>query len=138
MKTTLKLCFLVFTVYANAQDPMDNKAEQKKYAKTFIADYKSYVMDIEAAGVAEIPTAKLSMEEELYVEYAYTSGNEKRNGRMTLELTDKNRFTGKWKTDADNGNSYSGTLYFKFNENGEANGHYKFDGTDYKITILKK
>ena len=138
MKTilTAALCMLLTTI--TAQKHMDQRAEQKKMANTFIADYQNYSMDIEAAGLASIKEATLSMEGALYVEYAYTSGSENRNGKMTLQLTEKNRLEGNWKTDADNGNSYSGSLYFTFKENGEASGQYKYGGTDYKIAILKK
>jgi hypothetical protein len=92
-------------------------------------------MDIEAAGLASIPKASLSPTNELYIEYRYTSGDENRNGKMTLVPTKDDRFEGHWKTDADNGNSYSGPLHFVFKENGEAEGVYKYAGSDYKITI---
>lgn len=55
---------------------------------------------------------------------------------MTLTSKGKNRFEGHWKTIADNGNVYQGDLYFVFKENGEADGHYKYMGSNYKITIF--
>ncbi|WP_299245986.1 hypothetical protein [uncultured Aquimarina sp.] len=137
MKATLFVVFVLVNLNLNAQE-INHRAEQKKMVKIFISDYNSYEMDIEAAGLATIKDAKLVMEGELYIAYAYVSGNENRNGKMTLLLTDEDRLKGNWKTNADNGNSYNGSLYFTFSENGEASGHYKYGGTDYKITILKK
>lgn len=104
----------------------------------FISNFGDYSMDIQAAGLATIPKATISKEGVLYIEYSYKSGAENRNGKMTLNNKSNNRFEGEWKTDADNGNSYQGTLYFFFNKNGTAEGYYKFGGSDYKITILKK
>lgn len=61
-----------------------------------------------------------------------------RKGKMTLTLNpESNRMEGNWQTNADNGNVYKGTLFFIFNENGEANGKYRFANSDYKITIFK-
>ncbi len=105
----------------------------------FTSNFANYSMDIQAAGLATIPHATISDKGILSIEYSYKSGSENRNGKMTLEENkSNNRFEGEWKTDADNGNSYQGTLYFVFNENGTANGYYQFGGSDYKITILKK
>lgn len=103
---------------------------------TFINNFENYNMDIQAAGIAGIPVATLSNDNVLYIEYHYNSGNEKRKGKMTLTLVSDNRFEGNWKTDADNGNSYDGALYFQFDGNGEASGYYKYGGSDYKITIF--
>jgi len=102
----------------------------------FISNFSKYTMDIQAAGIATIPKATLSEKGELYIEYAYHSGGENRNGKMTLYDKGNHRFEGNWKTDADNGNSYQGTLYFVFDKFGNADGYYKFGGSDYKITIL--
>ena len=96
-------------------------------------------MDIQSAGVSTIPIATLSDEDELYVEYSYQSEGEDRNGKMTLRPNPKViRFEGEWKTIANNGNVYEGTLYFQFDESGQANGFYEFNGANYKITIFKK
>ncbi len=137
MKTTLVIICLLIITFSNAQE-MNHRKEQQKMVKTFMSNYDGYEMDIEAAGLATIENATFVMEGELYIAYAYVSGNENRKGRMNLLLTDENKLTGNWKTDADNGNSYQGPLYFTFRENGEASGQYNYGGTDYKITILKK
>lgn len=103
----------------------------------FISNFSKYNMDIQAAGLASIPKATLSKKGELYIEYAYHSGGENRNGKMTLYDKGNHRFEGNWKTDADNGNSYQGTLYFVFDKFGNGDGYYKFGGSNYKINILK-
>ena len=103
----------------------------------FTSNFAEYSMDIQAAGLATIPKVTISEDGVLYIEYAYKSGEENRNGRMTLYNKTNNRFEGEWKTVADNGNSYQGTLYFVFDDAGNAQGYYKFGGSDYKITILK-
>lgn len=112
--------------------------ENLSKVSVFISNFGNYSMDIQAAGLATIPRATVSEEGLLYIEYSYKSGIENRNGKMTLENKSNNRFEGEWKTDADNGNSYQGTLYFVFDKNGAADGYYKFGGSDYRITILKK
>ena len=106
--------------------------------EVFISNFKTFSMDIQAAGLAKIPVATLSITGELYIEYAYHSTGENRNGKMTLAYKQPSRYEGKWKTLADNGNSYEGTLYFVFDEHGEAEGHYEFGGSQYSITINKK
>ena len=113
-----------------------NSTDYKSRVKAFVSNYHTFKMDIQAAGIAIIPFASFSEEKELYIEYFYQSGNEKRNGKMTLTSNDKNRFEGHWKTISDNGNVYQGALYFVFKKNGEANGQYIFMGSNYKITIF--
>ena len=103
----------------------------------FISGFSAYSMDIQAAGLATIPKATIADNGELYIEYAYHSGGENRTGKMTLYDKGNHRFEGNWKTDADNGNAYQGTLYFVFDRDGNATGYYKFGGSDYAITILK-
>lgn len=126
----------IFSTYScNAQ----NELEQLEFAKIFVSHFSDYQMNIRSAGVATIPIATLSDENELYIEYAYQSESEDRNGKMTLSRKHKtNRFEGKWKTVANNGNVYQGDLYFLFEDNGQADGFYQFNGTNYKITIFKK
>lgn len=104
--------------------------------KLFVDSFTTFKMDIQGAGMASIQKATLSDKGELYIEYAYHSEGENRNGKTTLTEKSMNRFEGNWKTIADNGNVYQGTLYFDFKENGEANGYYKFAGSEYKITIF--
>ena len=113
--------------------PMHNS--NKSNVEKFISNFDTYSMDIQAAGIAKIPEATLSKNGELYIAYAYQSGNEKRNGMMTLFQSENNRFEGKWNTQAGNGNSYKGTLYFVFDEDGEAIGHYMFGEGQYNISI---
>lgn len=137
MRAILSTIILLSTFFSGEQN-MDKRAEQKRRVKTFSKNFQDYKINIEAAGIATITDASFIMEGELWVSYAYISENESRKGKMRLLVTDNQNLEGEWKTEADNGNSYNGTLYFKFEENGEANGHYTFGGTDYKITILKK
>lgn len=133
MKTLIYLFTLMTSLTHNAQIKNTNKMN----VKAFIDSFESFDMDIQAAGIANIPVASLSADNLLYIEYHYDTGNEKREGKMTLNLASNNRFEGNWKTDADNGNTYSGSLYFEFKDNGEALGYYKFGEVDYKITIFK-
>lgn len=134
----LKLILIAFAVsslscYLNAQ----NKMTQTENAKYFASKFDEYKMYIQGAGMATIPGASISIDNSLAIEYAYNSEGEKRKGSMILTFAEKaKRFEGHWKTKADNGNVYNGTLYFLFKENGEAGGHYKYAGSDYKITIF--
>lgn len=111
--------------------------EELSNVSVFTSIFGMYSMDIQAAGLASISKATVSEDGVLYIEYSYKSGIENRNGKMTLRYKSKNHFEGNWKTEADNGNSYQGTLYFIFDKDGTADGYYKFGGSDYKITILK-
>lgn len=104
----------------------------------FVKNFQTFSMDIQGAGLASVPKATVSEKGELYCEYAYHSEGENRNGKMTLTDKGNNRFEGNWKTVADNGNVYQGTLYLIFKVNGEAEGYYKYAGGNYKITIMKK
>lgn len=104
----------------------------------FVNNFEAYEMAIQAAGVASIPEAAILENGDLYVVYAYTSGGENRKGNMTLADQSNNRFEGHWKTDADNGNSYQGTLYVVFDASGNGKGYYQFGGQDYEIAISKK
>lgn len=139
MKKAPLLLMLLMTLLHSCNANAQNKMEQTDFVKTFISDYGNHKMDIQAAGIATIAGATLSEKGRLYIEYAYNSEGETRNGKMTLMLnSNTKRFEGGWKTVADNGNVYQGTLYFRFEKNGQANGFYQFGGTDYKITIFKK
>ena len=135
------LFFLVTSLNACGQSNLKKVStgieNNQSTVSVFISNFAAYTMDIQAAGIATIPKATLSESGELYIEYAYHSGGENRNGKMTLYDKGKNRFEGKWKTDADNGNSYQGTLYFVFDELGNGSGNYKFGRSDYQITIQK-
>lgn len=139
MKKAPLIVILLITFLHSCNSKAQNKMEQKEFVKTFISDYNIYEMDIQSAGIANIPVATLSENGTLYIEYTYNSEGEKRNGKMTLLLNSKtNRFEGGWKTVADNGNVYQGNLYFAFEKDGQANGFYQFGGTDYKITIFER
>lgn len=139
MKQAPILLMLLMTLLHSCNSKAQNKMEQIDAVKTFISDFNNYGMDIQAAGIATIPVATLSEKSTLYIEYAYNSEGESRNGKMTLLLNPKTKiFEGGWKTVADNGNVYQGDLYFEFEDDGQANGFYQFSGTDYKITIFKK
>ena len=127
------LAISVLSCNSNAQ----NKMVQTENVKYFVSKFANFKMDIQGAGMATIPKATLSDKEELYIEYAYHSEGENRKGKMTLLINDsKEKFVGNWKTIADNGNVYQGSLYFVFKQNGEADGYYKYAGSDYKITIF--
>ncbi len=117
--------------------PMQNNTSTMQHVNTFIANFATFSMDIQAAGVASIPKATISDKGELFIAYAYTAGSEKRTGKMTLHDRGNNRFEGHWKTAADNGNSYQGSLYFIFDALGNANGSYEFGGSNYNISIVK-
>ncbi|MFS4492193.1 hypothetical protein [Maribacter sp. 2308TA10-17] len=137
-KASIVLVFLSIFLHS-CNTKAQNTMKQSEFAETFITDFKAYEMDIQAAGIASIPVARLSEGKTLYIEYVYASGGENRNGKMTLMLNPKSkRFEGGWKTLADNGNSYEGDMYFVFTADGQASGFYTFGGADYKITIFKK
>jgi len=139
MKKASLIFIVLITLLQSCNTKAQNKMEQKEFVKTFISDYNKYGMDIQSAGMANIPIATFSVNGALYIEYAYNSEGEKRNGKMTLLLNPKtNRFEGGWKTVADNGNVYQGNLYFLFEKDGQATGFYQFGGTDYKITIFEQ
>lgn len=135
MKNILMLSLFLMSACAGAQSGKNGATND---IQTFVTNFSVYNMDIAAAGIAKITAAKLISETELFIAYAYMSGGENRNGKMTLHPTASGTWQGDWKTDADNGNSYSGTLYFNFTENGEATGKYRFGGADYRISINKK
>ncbi len=131
------LLSLITAINSNAQET-EKKDKQRKWANTFLVNQQNYQLDIEAAGIANIKNANITSENELWIDYAYTSGAEKRKGRMKMLLTDQGRFEGDWKTNAHNGNNYNGSLYLVFKESGEASGQYQYSGTNYKIAILKR
>ena len=138
MKKAPLLIIMLITLLQSCNSKAQNKMEEKEFVKTFISNYNKYGMEIQSAGTATIPVATFE-NGALYIEYAYNSEGEKRNGKMTLLLNTKTkRFEGGWKTIADNGNVYQGNLYFVFEKDGQANGFYQFGGTDYKITIFER
>lgn len=141
---TSKLIFILSLMTSlNASSQLNNQKasiivkDHLSNVSVFISQFETYTMDIQAAGLAKIPKASITKDGLLYIEYVYKSEAENRNGKMTLYNKMNNRFEGTWKTDADNGNSYRGTLYFVFDELGNAEGYYKFSGSDFKITIQK-
>ncbi|NJM52624.1 MAG: hypothetical protein HC846_04020 [Blastocatellia bacterium] len=88
---------------------------QEKFAGKFVENFAAYKMDIQAAGIGAIPSASLSKENQLTVEYSYHSEGENRKGKMNLMLdSSANRFEGNWRTEADNGNVYQGSFEFFF------------------------
>ncbi len=139
----LNITMLALTLSLNAcaqkteiKKMQSNSNTKNTSVKTFVDGFSDFKMDIEGAGLATIPKATISDKGELYIEYAYYSESENRKGKMTLSENANHRFEGNWKTIADNGNVYQGSLYFDFKTSGEANGYYKFAGSDYKITIF--
>ena len=134
----LKLILTIFaTSLLSCNSNAQNKMTQTENVKYFVAEFAEFNMDIQGAGMASIPNATISKDNSLVIDYAYNSEGEKRKGSMKLDFIEKSkRFEGHWKTNADNGNVYSGTLYFVFKENGAADGYYKYAGSDYKITIF--
>jgi hypothetical protein len=127
------ITLILFSCNTNAQ----SKMTQTENVKHFVDNFATYKMDIKGAGLATLPKASLSKENDLSINYAYHSEGESRQGAMTLTFNEKTkRFEGNWQTNADNGNVYSGSLYFVFKENGEADGYYKYAGSDYMITIF--
>ena len=130
---------LVASLNAYGQNINNNKNTMTSIdsnVSLFISNYENCSMNIQSAGVATIPKASLD-KGELHIEYAYQSESENRKGKMTLQDKGNNRFEGNWKTNADNGNSYQGTLFFEFDETGNAKGYYKFGGGDFEISIQK-
>ena len=118
-----------------AQEPMDQSA----LARRFVAHFSDYVLNIQAAGRASISNASLSGEDTLRVDYAYQSEGEKRRGSLSLWLRQEtHRFEGTWRTVADNGNVYQGTLRLRFKAQGEATGFYTFLGTNYTLTLSRR
>lgn len=135
MKTILTLLILATQTLTSCSQTKNSTTMAN--IETFISNYSYYKMDIQAAGIASVASATFE-NNELMIEYAYLSEGENRKGKMMLTLNAKsNRFEGNWQTNADNGNVYKGSLYFVFNESGEADGEYKFGGSNYKITIFK-
>lgn len=133
LSVTIAILSLIFgSCHTNAQQKI-NKMEN---VQLFVSRFHQYRMDIEGAGLATIPNATITDRSDLYIEYAYFSDGENRKGKMTLTERANHRYEGTWKTIADNGNVYEGTLYFTFKENGEAAGRYTFAGSDYKIRIF--
>jgi hypothetical protein len=108
------------------------------HAGQLVADPAGYQMDIQAAGLATIPTASLAADGSLTLSYRYESEGEKRQGSMTLASRADHRYEGQWKTNAHTGNVYQGTLHFTFAADGTATGSYRFEGRDYAITIRKR
>ena len=103
----------------------------------FIGNYQDYKIDIQAAGIASIPAVD-SEDDVLTIEYIYFLEGENRRGEMTLSFdAQTSRFQGNWLTNADNGNVFSGSLYFVFDKNGEATGKYTFANSEYNITIFR-
>ena len=132
-----KFIYIIGLIFIGCNSNAQNNMIQKEFASIFIKYFANYKMDIQAAGIARIPAATFD-NNELMIEYGYFSEGENRKGKMTLTLNvHANRFEGNWQTNADNGNIYKGSLFFIFNEKGEANGKYKFGGSNYKITIFK-
>lgn len=138
----VQITYALFLIssFQNCAQQTENKKEIMKMnnVNQFIKSFQTFSMDIQGAGLASIPNATISEKGEVYCEYAYHSEGENRKGKMTLSDKGNNRFEGNWKTVADNGNEYQGTLYFIFKASGEAEGYYKYSGSDYKITIFKK
>ena len=134
----LKLMLIIFaTSLFSSNSNAQNKMTQTENAKQFVSKFTEFKMDIQGAGMATIPSATISKDNSLLIDYAYNSEGEKRKGSMKLDFVEKSkRFEGHWETKADNGNVYNGTLYFVFKEIGEAEGYYKYAGSDYKITIF--
>ncbi len=112
------------------------KTRDMSTIEKFVSNYSQFQMDMQAAGIATIPAASFE-NSVLTIEYAYFSGGENRNGEMSLTFNaETNRFEGNWQTNADNGNVYKGSLYFVFDENGEAKGAYKFNNSNYRISLI--
>lgn len=139
MKLFIILGGLFFSIHSISYfKPMDNNLEISKKHDTeqlFCSNYTAYTMNIQAAGIANIPMASLTKDGHLYIEYVYSSGSEKRSGKMNLQRKKEHRFEGNWHTKADNGNSYQGSLYFVFDNDGTAKGKYQYAGSSYNITI---
>lgn len=106
-----------------------------QFEQLFVENYNQYTMDIAAAGRATLPTVFWSSDGALIIEYTYQAGTEKRTGSMVLQTTKAHHYEGNWKTVADSGQEYAGSLYFDFKKDGTANGYYQFAGNSYKITI---
>lgn len=99
----------LFSCNTNAQ----YKMIQTENVKHFFSNFAKYKMDIQGAGIATIPNSRISNVNSLVIDYAYDSEGEKRTGNMTLTYIETTKqFEGKWKSEADNGNVYIGTLYF--------------------------
>lgn len=134
----LALLSILHKSYGQGQQvKKENTMKKNNHTIEFVNHYSTFKMDIQAAGLASITMASISDSDELYIEYSYHSENESRNGKMKLQKRENNKFEGNWKTEADNGNVYEGSLYFLFKSGGQADGYYKYSGSDYKITIFK-
>jgi hypothetical protein len=136
---TTNILFISFLFISLSGCKTDNRKtmSQQDFAAKFVKSFAAYKMDIQAAGIAGIPSAELANDNRLTIEYSYHSEGENRKGKMTLQFVPTtNRFEGNWKTDADNGNVYQGSLHLSFKENGEADGFYLFEGENYRISIF--
>jgi hypothetical protein len=143
--TALSICLSACGQSPKTTIPTMNKVEMTPVntsntegVETFITNFKAYHFDIQAAGIANLPMASLSKEGVLEIDYTYRSEGENRTGKMQLTKTKPNHFKGNWKTNADNGNVYQGSLYLDFATNGTAKGFYKYGGSDYSIILFLK
>ncbi|MEN0050900.1 MAG: hypothetical protein AAF806_27780 [Bacteroidota bacterium] len=95
-----KITFLLFVlVNMNIHYQTTNVADFVRIdslvnVSTFVSNFADYAMNIQAAGLASIPKATISPKGALYIEYAYHSGGENRNGKMTLYDKGNHRFEG--------------------------------------------
>jgi hypothetical protein len=149
---TLKLAVFVTTFFACmnvfGQSPSRDMSDMKKTETkqlhqnnklgidVFVKNYRQYRLDIEAAGIATIPSATLDKNQVLTIEYVYRSEGENRTGKMILRAKRPAYFEGDWKTNADNGNVYQGALFLIFEADGTAKGSYRFSGADHKISVV--
>lgn len=139
MKTLVITAFstLLYLTAMGQANKVNNIGKQMGYANVFAGSFKDFKIDIQAAGIAIIPAATLD-NDTLIIDYAYFSEGENRKGKMALSYSAvSERYEGSWKTKADNGNVYQGSIYLVFSENGKAKGKYRFMNSDYKITILE-
>jgi uncharacterized peroxidase-related enzyme len=134
VSTVLAACFIATCLMAVASYGQENADVR---AALFVQEFKSFEMNIEAAGVATISNPQLSTEGVLQFNYRYRSEGEDRSGTTKLQMVRPGFFEGNWATNADTGNKYSGSLYFQFQDDGQAQGKYQYAGSSYGIQLRR-
>jgi hypothetical protein len=108
---------------------------QPSHETRFLETFGEYELEIQAAGVATIPSVSRSADGHLTIAYRYQADGERRTGRMTLTPRTEHRYEGDWRTIADTGQVYEGTLWLVFAADGTAVGAYLFAGQHYRIAV---
>lgn len=105
----------------------------------FRGSLAAYRMEIEAAGVASINAVRVQSATDVEVDYTYDArdgSGERRAGTLFLR-ENAGKMTGRFRTRADNGHVYEGTVVLSFGDDGTARGSYVFAGGSYALSIVR-